>query len=104
MQNDININFSDFSHAGRIDGRVSSCKTVDFFNQIDDSFKRSLLNAKSILIEITKNENAEILHTAALLEKLNDFTNNETEFVYTLKESSFVAHEEISYKIIATGL
>ena len=46
MQNDINIDFTDYqtilAHKGKIDGRVGCCKSADFMTNLDEEFKTSL--------------------------------------------------------------
>lgn len=108
MQNDINIDFTDYqtilAHKGKIVGRVGDCKSADLMTNLDEEFKTSLGNAKGVLLEFEQNKDANLSQISSIMEELNEYFDENADVVFGVKYNKDVGIEFINYTIIATGL
>jgi cell division GTPase FtsZ len=108
MQNDINIDFTDYqtilAHKGKIVGRVGDCKSADFMTNLDEEFKTSLGDAKGVLLEFEQNKNANLSQISSIMEELNEYFEENADVIFGVKQNDTVKFDTIGYKIIATGI
>lgn len=108
MQNDINIDFTDYqtilSYQGKIEGRVGSCKSTDFIDSLDEEFKTSLGNAKGVLLEFEQNNDVNLTQISSIMEELNEYFDENADVIFGVKQNDTLELDIIGYKIIATGI
>ncbi|MGE3593821.1 MAG: hypothetical protein AB7G52_15185 [Arcobacter sp.] len=108
MQNDINIDFTDYqtilAHKGKIDGRVGSSTVADFMTHLDEEFKTSLGSAKGVLLEFEQNKYTNLAQISSIMEELNEYFDENADVIFGVKQNDTLELDTIGYKIIATGI
>lgn len=106
--NDIDLDIADyktiFSHDGKIDGIVGTCKIDEFDNQLDESFRNSLSKAKAIVIKFGFHKNQSLFIINDYMIEINDLLNSDTEIIFSTENIDDIDIGILKYEIIATGI
>lgn len=108
MQNEINLDFTDFetilSHQGKIEWFVGSCRASEFMSSLSENLKLSLKNAKGVLIEFEQHSDASLTIISSLMEQFDDLIGEDSDVIFSTKQNNILENEAIKFKIIATGI
>ncbi len=104
----MNMKFLDlqviFSHQGKVDGIVGSCKIDELLKSVTAGFKSSLKNAKGVFIEFEKHDYLPSAITSSILKELHALINKNAVVVFTTTQNNDLDSQIVNFKIIVTGL
>ncbi|MDD3060066.1 MAG: hypothetical protein PHW94_03885 [Sulfurimonas sp.] len=108
MINFMNLDIRDYeeiySHQGKIEGRINSCKISSLIRSLDEDFKTSLGNAKAIAIEFEYNKDEIPIKIFEAYEEICLNANEHAIVIFAKIISNNLELGSINYKIIATGI
>ena len=93
-----------FTHNGRIDGIVGTCKINEFDKQLDESFKKSLSKAKALTIKFGFHKNQSLFIITDYMSQIHDLTNIDTEIIFGTENIDDIDENLLRYEIIVTGI
>jgi cell division GTPase FtsZ len=108
MQNDINIDFTDYQtillHKGKIDGLVSNCKVEDFMSSLSEDLKVSLKKAKGVVVEFEHHNDLSVSIIGSLVEELNAFIDINSDMIFGTKQNDTLQKNMIEFRLIVAGI
>ena len=91
-------------HSGKIYGMVGSCNISEFGNNLDETFKNSLLKAKAISIKFGFHKNQSLFKINDYMIEINDAVNSDTEIIFATENIDDIDLGVLKYEIIVTGI